>query len=291
VPTTSRLARLKLAALVVLVVLTGSACTAQPNGELVQWPAMAEPAAWRPVMGACHNQFASREATAEGECSAPHKYQTVFVGEITGAVAAANKPPITNAAVDKKLWTECDARLSAFLGGPWHERKLRLMVAFPSTGAWEGGARWYSCEAGLWDITEDWLEATWSAGLEHGFDSLELLRFGCYHAPANAKVRASSCTEAHNTEFAGTFQYGDMSYADLTVQRGSGIGNPVDGKCREVVAAFAGAPRVRTGTWVWDPAQDWDAGDRTMRCFLWLGEVTVAKSLRGAGASGWPIRS
>lgn len=47
----------------------------------------------------------------------------------------------------------------------------------------------------------------------------------------------------------------------------------------------------RTGTFFAYVAEaDWNAGNRSVRCLLWLGQDrTVSRSLKGAGARGLPV--
>lgn len=286
--------RLKLAALAAVMLLAGSACATPPagtDGDLVnQWPALTEPTIWQPVVETCHNRFAVNQIEAgysKVACTSSHGYQTVHVGQLSGDAASQSRPPEVGSAAYRSLWNDCDPRLTAFLGGQWRERKLRLRVGVPSPQAWEARARWYACEVAVVK-DHNFGVTTIEGSLKGAFDTQPTLLFGCYHVPQQGDAKSMGCDEPHNTEFVGFVNFGDMSWEDMRAERDKEI----DGThllCRGVVHAFAAAPNVRTGTWAWNPAEeDWKAGDRTMRCFLWLNETSVSKSLKGVGASGWP---
>jgi hypothetical protein len=62
-----------------------------------------------------------------------------------------------------------------------------------------------------------------------------------------------------------------------------------------MIAAYVGVPdngdmKYRTGTYYWYPGEeDWENGDRSIRCHLWLSGKTLKRSLKGTGTGGLPI--
>lgn len=288
------LTRLTLATLAALVMSTSAACGQLPagtDGELAnQWPAMAAPDPWLPRADACLNRFPfslTMDGYREVACTAPHEFQTVYVGEINGDAAKQAQAPATMPA---PLWKDCDSRLTAFLGGPWRDRKVQPLLAVPSAAAWEGGSRWYVCGTRVINDTTN-AERIMTVSLRDGFNTLTALKFGCYDLAEGATIASPKrCDEPHNTEFAGHFLWGNTSYADMKKELDKVVDEGYR-RCRQVVSTFAGVPNVRTGTWVWKPTEEaWNAGDRTMRCFLWLDKTKVSKSLKGVGAGAWPIK-
>lgn len=263
------------------------------DGDLTnQWPAMVAPAIWQPTPEACHNQFAVNLSLAlynEVDCTKPHGYQTVHVGQLTGDAASQAQPPAIDSAAYKGARGECDSRLATFLGGQWKDRKVRLRIAVPSADAWTGGARWYSCEAAAYTTSNRAVKIL-EVSLKDAFDALAELKFGCHDVPPKGTSTPRSCEESHNTEYVGHFNYVDMSYAAMKAEAAK-EDDDLHRKCMPLVGPYVGVPNLGSGTWLWNPTEeDWNAGDRTMHCFLWLNETKVSKSLKGVGKAGWPIK-
>lgn len=52
-----------------------------------------------------------------------------------------------------------------------------------------------------------------------------------------------------------------------------------------------GALVYRTGTYLYGPDEEqWAAGDRGVRCLLWLSNRDLTRSVKGAGTKGLPVR-
>ncbi|WP_117213467.1 septum formation family protein [Allorhizocola rhizosphaerae] len=276
-------------AAVTLVGVSGCAST-----NLVDaWPAMAEPTGWEPQAGVCTDAYS--ESSPRGsykplDCNASHGYETVHVGKFTGDAAALNAPPGATSPYRAAAWGECDTKATEYVGAPWRDGNVWIAVSLPSTGAWEGGARWFRCEIAvtsheLGDIksTTKSLKGALAAGSD-------LLR-GCYQVGKedDAPWVPVACDQPHNTEYVGSFISND-SYDAVRDNLSA-----VHDKCRSLIAAYVGVPddgnmKYRTGTYYSHPSKaDWNAGDHGIRCHLWLNDKTLRSSLKGGGTKALPI--
>jgi len=123
--------------------------------------------------------------------------------------------------------------------------------------------------------------------LKAAFDTQPSLLYGCMRVAADGAWEQLACDQPHNAEFAGLVPW-DTTWEELDNEMNRST-NSIHRRCAEVVDGFVGAI-VATGTSVWVPDKSaWNAGDKTLRCFLWLGEAkNVSRSLKGAGRAGWP---
>jgi len=256
-----------------------------------QWPAMAEPAGWEPKAGICTNSFAQttyRNAYKPVECAGSHTYETVYIGQFTGDAAASPKPPAAGSTTLGAAWAECDAKTTEFVGAQWREARIWISVSVPSTGNWEGGARWFRCEAAAAD-TEYVSQTAWTKSLKGELAGASTLRFGCSQRDDEVKPVDKACTEPHNAEFVGVFNTTEP-WEEIHKNLPS-----VHQKCRSLIAAYAGVPddgnvKYRAGTWYWTATKAaWEEGDRGVRCLLWMGKKTLTSSVKGGGTKALPI--
>jgi hypothetical protein len=277
-----------------ITLLAASACALPPgtDGDLTnQWPALAEPTGWEPKAGPCFTEFfvQSHRATYDPiECTKDHRYETVHVGQFTGDAARLDSPPKAGSPELKAAWAECDAKTTEFLGGEWRDGKIWIGVSTPSTGNWSGGARWYRCEvAAREDLWEGAVSGSKSLKGEFAGDSQ--LKYGCYQHDRGQEEVAKACTEAHNSEYTG-FVKVNYAWDDL-----KNHDDEFFSKCRSNIARYAGVPddgnvKFRTGVSIkWPELADWEAGDTTIRCYMWLGSEKKTRSIKGAGGGGLPI--
>ena len=257
-----------------------------------EWPGMAEPTGWEPKASTCTGSFSEtsyRSAYSPVDCAGSHAYETVYVGTFTGDAAALPKPPERGSTALGSAWAECDAKTTEYVGAPWRDGKIWIAVSVPSAGNWEGGARWFRCEAAA---TADRFgdRIAWTSSLKDELVAQSRLRHGCYLVPKEedkpwAEV---ACTQQHNAEYVGSFVSTD-SYDGVRDDQ-----DTIFRKCLSLVAGYVGVPddgkmRYRSGTGYRLPAQqDWEAGDHAVRCHLYLSK-TKTSSLKGAGTKGLPI--
>jgi len=274
-----------------LTLLAVSACSKAP-GITSDWAAMAAPVGWVPKAGVCTNEFtvqAYRTTYNPVPCTSDHRYETVAVGEFGDDAANLSAPPTAGSDGMKTAWADCDARVTDFLGGEWRNGRIWIGVSVPSNGSWSGGARWYRCEvAAREDLWESAVSSPKSLKGEFAGDSP--LKYGCYQHEKNADDETPKpCNEPHNTEYTGfvkvSYTWDDLKNHD----------DEFFGKCRSNIAKYAGVPddgnmKYRTGVSIkWPDRADWEAGDTTIRCYMWLGNEKKTKSIKGAGNGGLPI--
>lgn len=276
--------------LTVAMALTLTAC-AKSTAGLEGWPALPEPVAWTPPSGVCHAAFTSllrRDGFGEIECTKTHQAELIHLGQFTGDAVSAEKVPEPGSPAFQAAWSDCDAKTTAYLGGPWKERKLRLGIAVPTAYGWDSGARWYACEVTTVKQLNGFPQHA-AFSLKGAFGTQPSLLFGCMQVAEEGAWEQKNCDQPHNAEFAGLVPW-DTSYEELNkeIEREN---DSVHRRCVEVVGGFVGAS-VPTGTYVWVPDKTaWNAGDKTLRCFLWLGDgKSVSRSMRGVGRAGWPLR-
>jgi len=96
-------------------------------------------------------------------------------------------------------------------------------------------------------------------------------------------MKPVACAGRHHAEYAGQWAPKRPTQAVLRDDARTGRG------CNGVIARYAGVPddgnlKYRTGWIGFSPTDDdWNAGIRDVRCFLWLDDLTVTGSYRGAG--------
>lgn len=282
-------ARKTLAALALTALVAGCArLPAGTDGKLGnEWPALAEPTGWRPVAGVClswHSDFLRRVNYKPEDCAQAHYYEIVHIAEM----GQAPVPPAKSTEAYRKAWAECDAKTSELLGGPWRERRVNLALSLPTAEAWAAGARWVVCAAAQVRRLNDGDTMLVRGSFKGRFADPEL-QFGCVQVEPNGNFVPRSCAEPHNAEFAGVADW-PGSWESALAESDKDLGHD-HALCARVVATFAGAASVRTGTWIWLPKEtDWHLGDRALRCYLYLDTTQVSASLKGVGSSGWPIR-
>jgi hypothetical protein len=291
--------RLRMVAVLALLLATAAGCTRVPAGvdkDLVdEWAMMAAAKVPEPKVGDCWTTLAgnveaiarSAVSVVQTPCDMSHVTETAHVGHFTGAPADADRPPAADTIAD--TYAACDAEVTKFLGGPWQEARLRMIV-YPATSTqWAGGARFFRCdvaslrsERGVLDPRTTSLRGALQAGGD--------LRLGCgTKVETNGSwsdVTPVACTAPHNIEFAG-------------IVASVGAVYPVDAKARQVawgtaclnkIRAYTGIPdsalaKAKAGWGYWQVAisqDEWKAGNHNARCYITLPKQ-ITRSLKGAG--------
>lgn len=174
-----------------------------------------------------------------------------------------------------------------------NEANMFIGVSMPWPGNWTGGARWFRCElsAERADILRR--EAMpMEKGLKGELSGASPLRLGRIDIPKeNVPWKPVDCGVRHNGEYVGVYPLVG-SFEEIQSQRD----DPNHTKCRSLIAAYAGVPDdrniyYRTGTYLQPPHDnDFDAGDRLVRCYMWLGDEPRVGSIKGVGTKGFPTR-
>jgi hypothetical protein len=187
------------------------------------------------------------------------------------------------------------AEAKTFLGDDWRAGRVTLFLITPGSTHWEVGARWYRCDlAEFADLdSEDPVARTGS--LKGGLSADRAAALGCALVSNTAnsidEMLPKACSEEHNAEFAGVYEYPDGPWqTDATAIRESRLAG-----CRGVIAAYAAIPndkdfQSRTGQ-IASPftRNEWEMGNRALRCWIWSSSKKYTKSLKGVGPSGLPI--
>jgi len=278
---------MRIASLLLTATLTLAACSQGGGGGLAdRWSRMPEPSAWQPRAGTCHHNFEQqlmRSAYDPVDCAASHRFETAHVGEFA---SQAPEAPAAGAPEYKQAWADCDAKASSYLGGQWRDRQVRIDVSLPTREGWAAGSRWYMCQMGVMEWSGI-ASTVLNQSLKGSYASLPALEWGCGNQPDTGEFEPSDCREPHDTEFVGSFKL-DMNFA--AVQSKYAVNDPLfHRECLKLIAGFVGASSIEklprgTGSSYWLPdGKDWDAGDQSVRCFLWTGGRPVSRSMRNAG--------
>ncbi|GAA2519018.1 septum formation family protein [Pilimelia columellifera] len=297
--------RVVVTAVVGCVLTAGCAAPEGIDGKLADdWAPMPSPSQFVPKAGVCHlsppgdtGPLASYEPAP---CAGPHRTETFHVGAFPPATLVGLTAPPTRVSLARRAaFAICDQQARAFLGRDFRYGRLGLNVVSPSSPAWAGGARWFRCDLGELAAVDDpgtLVERTGSlaGALKTVGSPLDL---ACFQVTATATgaigtMTAISCSVAHNSEFTGTFTAGSATRYPVA----AADWERMHAQCRSVVADFTGVRndatfRFRTGTIAAPaPQEEWDGGDRGIRCYLYVNAGSFSRSLRGAGPTALPER-
>ena len=286
------------------LILAGCGKPAGVDGDLLDdWAALPSPTSFTPPSGTCYAaDFADTaylSAFDPVDCSENHRVETVHVGKFEGKAASRSSPPRPGSAEFRQAYAECDAKTEEYVGGAWRTARLWMGVALPSEQAWAGGARWFRCDVTeVTNVEDNGDTATRSASLRDALkEASSPLRLGCYTVKlgrdnAIDTMTPTDCRKPHNAEFAGVW----TADADVSYPRRDADWDRFHTSCRRVIARYVGLPDdgnlvYRTGVISLPGASsDWEAGNRGVRCYLWLSGRTVSSSLKGAGPESMPIQ-
>jgi len=289
--------------LLAVVLVGGCGNPAGVDGDLTDgWAAIGVPTGFTPVAETCHlGNFATsgpRATYEEVDCKLRHRTETVYVGTYPSPAAEASDPPAEDSAGARAAYKTCDARTTAYVGGPWRTARLWIGVTQPTRAAWAGGARWFRCEVLVSSSVED------DGGLVQRVGTLRdtlkepasPLLLTCYRVLLDKEGKigtmpATPCSAKHNAEFVGVWDARDEEYPESTKQW-----NRFHDGCRGLIASYVGVPddadlQFRAGVISLPGGEDvWALGDRGVRCYLWLDAATLTASLKGKGSKAMPVQ-
>jgi hypothetical protein len=288
--------RLLPAAIAVAVLLAMAACTFYPkgvDGSLTNhWARLSTPRQIVPHAGSCYSSNnADMQAVPAVPCTASHLVEFFKVGSFTGSVAAASSPPKVGSTPYLDAYGQCDSAATAFLGKDWHEGLLLVDVEVPDLDGWQGGARWYACAV---TATSDLIGADqqfWTGSLQHVLSTSGKLSVTCVdwtnHGNDFVGAHVASCSKPHSGELAGVYTVPMTTYP--TTKQWHTLGNL---GCEPIVAKFLGFTdgidhNASVGySWTYVTKQQWDAGNRTTRCFAsaFTHDHKMTGSVRGIGS-------
>ncbi|SBT48893.1 septum formation family protein [Micromonospora auratinigra] len=286
------------AAVVVATLAAGCARSGGLDGDLTDdWAALPAAGPFTPAAGVCQVADFTPTVGLDGYepvgCDLPHRVETVHVGAF-GVDRPA--PPALGSAELRTAFADCDTRASGYVGDNWRAGRLRLAVALPTGPGWAAGSRWYRCDLSeLTTVEAAAAVVTRTGSLRDALKGTSPLRLGCQRSAGAARkvtLAPVDCRTAHDAEFAGVWAAPDKPYP-----RKDADWAPFYTGCYTALAKYAGVPddpmlRFRSGVVVRPPgAGRWVAGDRGVRCYLWLTDRTVTASLKAAGPGKLPVRT
>lgn len=285
---------------VVALLLAGCGKPADVDGDLTDdWRPIAEAEPFIPAAGAClSSRYAETSYLATYDpvdCAESHHTETAYVGSFAGAEAERAAPPAAGSPAMHTAYADCDKQVKAYLGDDWRTARLWLGVTVPNPGAWSGGARWYRCELAEVSSVENYSEFQQRTGsLKGALTSSSPLDLGCYAVKLLkddnvGPMNAIDCSRSHRAEFVGVYSAPDVPYPTGNKRRDLFLAG-----CRAPLAKFANVPnddeiKYRSGL-IWIPAEEkeWKAGNRGVRCYLWMDDKDLKRSMRNAGPSALP---
>ena len=286
-----------------ILLLAGCGNPGGVDGNLTNdWTPIGAPSGFTPAAATCHlanfGAIASRSIYEETDCDQKHRTETVYVGTYPAPAGDADSPPADSSAGARDAYRNCDARTTAYVGGPWRTARLWIGVIHPTAAAWTGGARWYRCEVLEISSIEDDGGLVQRVGTVKGAlaQPLSPLLLTCYAIKLGASgaidtMPPSSCAAKHNAEFVGVWYAGNLAYPQQDRQWAL-----YHNGCRRLIASYVGVPndadlQFRTGVVSLPGGADvWALGDHGVRCYLWLDGSVLAASLKGKGVGGLPIQ-
>lgn len=298
------LAAVGAAAAALLVACGGGGGTSEEvDGDLTDgWAGLAAPVSFVPAEQVCHPE-AYRPAAALAEyqpvaCDQPHLVETVHVGTFPAEAAAdLDAPPAPDSDAQRRAYRVCEKQAREYLGADFRRGRLWLGVATPSQPGWDGGARWFRCD--LMEVESVYGEPVKrESSLAGALSERSSLSLGCYRVEVDdeevRKMTPVGCDKEHQAEFVGVWRAPNGGYLDH--KDGDAESKVYEG-CRERVAEYVDVPAdgdlvYRTGAIAdWMSEQDWAAGDRAFRCYLWLPGRDLTESLRDAGTEALPVQT
>jgi hypothetical protein len=285
------LALTALTALTALIALTAlSGCAADlpdgVDGDLTNgWRPLPAAVQFRPADGVCHAKLvetAPQETDDSLPCSERHVAETFAVGELTGATTMTSSGDGL-----PQAYAGCTKQAAAFLGGDWRTGWLIMQPVLPGAAGWQGGARWYRCDATETSPVDGRLVSR-TGSLNGSMRAGGKLRMSCANPTIDgeqvSEMHPVACGSKHTAEFAGLWTTKYRSSSQVTsaaMAKG----------CDATIAGFAGIPddadiESRVG-WLGFPPDDtsWQLGDHAVRCFLWLNGEKMTGSYRNAGTA------
>jgi hypothetical protein len=266
----------------VVVTVTVSGCgKALGDGDLADdWKAMADAKPWVPDVG-CYDAGirSSNEVNVTRKtipCDQSHTTEAFHVGQFP----ESSSRPAAGSAAHWKAFEDCEALAATFLGGQWYTARVAVTVDWPSIAQWEGGGRWFRCDAmEVGYTTEEVTRRTGSlkdtakpdgalarkcvsvVGLtETGWDSLT----------------ASECTVSHDAEYAGSVKLAGVDYPASAKSDGT------HAKCRPVVDTYVANNRFGYLSQI-SSREAWARGVRYVHCYAWSSSVKLTKTVKGLG--------
>ncbi|MBB5873188.1 hypothetical protein F4553_006622 [Allocatelliglobosispora scoriae] len=274
-----------------------AACTSGPpagtDGDLADnWGSLPPAVAYLPTAGTCDSSTPGPVAAIWNAhpvaCTGEHNGETVYVSQLSGAVASLPVPPKADNPGLLPAWRDCDREATTFVGRPWSDARLELYLVLPTENAWKSGSHWFRCDLNEVKDVDDYLPTSRTGSLQAPLDPKLLI--GCLQTTSDkndliVKEVVVACTAKHNAEYVGSIWSTLAAYPTKDTQF-----RPLFNACYSKIDAYVGMKNTRTGTFIARAASDdqWKAGYRVVRCYLWLDKKTMSKSAKGTKGKGVP---
>ena len=249
-----------------------------------------------PEAGTCHpavDTVVYASTYQPVDCGTVHLAETVDVAAFEGEDAAQADKPAAGSPALRGAWHTCARKANDFVGGDWHAGRLVLTLVMPSQSAWSTGSRWYRCDLSETDSLDNTKPVGRTGTLRGALAADSPLAYTCFD-PKMIKAELNyleqvACTSTHHAEFAGIYTAPESSWDAFQK-----AGKATHRACMATIASFAKVPDdadlpFRAGSIFYPPsAEEWTAGDRGVRCFLWVGDRPLTRSVKGGGPQALP---
>lgn len=305
-------ARAAVAAVLVGMLLGVAGCGARvpgADGDLFDdWQPMAAPKHDLPSVGMCLDSpskppFDPAFVRASPiECERGHTLEVVLIGTVEGNAAQATEPPAAGSEGFQAAYAACGTAANAYVGGDWHTGMLGINVQMPTRTPWAGGLRSYVCSIfalssayGVMSFTSASLKGTLAGDAPKAIRCLEVTGTKASDGwwDRLSALVPIDCGQPHEAEFVGTVQMG----AGGTLPAADVLRKWTTDRCYPVVAKFMGLTKAQFDTrddigltWERMDQHQWDAGDRSVRCFALFNPGKKARaSIKGLGKKPLPV--
>jgi hypothetical protein len=280
----------RVSVMVALIATLGGCTSAVGDRNIVDdWSPLPSAAAKVPPSGVCYASSITYASQVEGAltnpiaCTQSHAVETFHVGQFPAEVTAVptlGKPDYVRA------FGECETKGKEFLGNAWYNGRLYLEITVPVTRQWEGGARWFRCE--LIEVQNLYTQVVVKrdsslAGALSG-DAGVAQRCGNMVGRTADNgwddLTPVDCVQPHDAEYAGSFK------AESANEPTEAQWDDIYDQCWDVIAAYLGGSRgkLQVGFLAWGTADDdWQKGDRWVRCYAWGDDGRIVGSVKGIG--------
>ena len=274
-----------------VVLVAGGGCAATTgDGDVVDdWSAMPSASVRVPPTGACYlTSGRARDVRTPlfyqpVVCSDVHGAETFHVGQFPDTVA------VVPASGSGDFWTafdECEKQSQTFLGGDWFNARLYLTVFVPTKDQWDAGARWYTCQFTETTHVASSDVAQRAGSLRGAMTGAAAIAHRCTDVVGLTEKSWDEminidCAQPHDAEYAGSFKVPGTALPAGSDQRRSAFNT-----CKVVIAGYLGGTvdGIRAGYIAAGLDQeDWQRGDRYVRCFAWSDTRKTTGSMKGIG--------
>ncbi len=224
-------------------------------------------------------------------CDGGHRFEVAYVGRVTDELDA---PPLPSSATSKTAFRQCLTEVDTYVGGAYPALLINVELGYPGLEAWQAGSHWYSCDLakGSFDReSDDSGEVSVTGSAKNAYaNPAAAVRMPCFTVAESkggvlSDWKPVACTAKHTVELAGLVK--STSKADARPKEDQKL---VD-SCFDLIAAYTKVPAGEVDEYgihsitSYPPGFAWEAGERRVRCYVYLTKGSVSRPLAGAGRS------